>query len=355
MTVCRSNEMRVVFRADASVRLGAGHVRRCLVLAAQLAARGGSVTFVCSEAPGNMLEQIAARGFAAAPLPEGLDWEHDAQLTAAAIAGTRAAPDWLVVDHYGLDARWEAALRTRAQHLMAIDDLADRPHDCDLLLDQNLANPRHARYAQLLAATSKQLLGPMHALVAPEFAHCRTAALARRRGQLERVLISMGGSDPHNDTARAIDGLRHSRCAGAVVDVVIGAANPHRAALRAQCADLETCTLHVQTEHMAELMSRADLALTAVGSTTWERCVLGLPALAVAQSEDQSAIAQAVAQAGGHRFLGPSDQVRSADYAAALDEVTGQMLLETSAAAAALCDGQGATRVAALLGSWGEA
>jgi UDP-2,4-diacetamido-2,4,6-trideoxy-beta-L-altropyranose hydrolase len=346
--------MRVVFRADASVRLGAGHVRRCLVLAAELAARGASVTFVCSEARGNMLEQVEARGFGAVPLPDGLDWQRDAQLTQAAISRMAAAPGWLVVDHYGLDARWEVAARTRGQHLMAIDDLADRPHDCDLLLDQNLANPRHARYAQLLPATTRRLLGPRHALVAPEFARCRTAALARRGGQLQRVLISMGGSDPRNDTAIAVDGVRRSRVSGAALDVVIGAANPHRETLAAHCAGLAGCTVHVQTEHMAELMSRADLAVTAGGSTTWERCVLGLPALAVAQSDDQLPIAQAVAQAGGHQLLGRSDEVGSADYAAALDQMSGQMLTEMSAAAAALCDGQGAERVAALLDSWAQ-
>ncbi|HWZ61723.1 MAG TPA: UDP-2,4-diacetamido-2,4,6-trideoxy-beta-L-altropyranose hydrolase [Steroidobacteraceae bacterium] len=347
--------MRVVFRADASVRLGAGHVRRCLVLAAQLAARGGSVTFVCSEAPGNMLAQIEARGFTAASLPDGLDWLRDAQLTQAAISGTAAVPGWLVVDHYGLDARWETAVRTRGQHLMAIDDLADRPHDCDLLLDQNLANPRHARYAQLLPATTRRLLGPRYALVAPEFARCRTAALVRRGGQLQRVLISMGGSDPRNDTGTAVDGVHRSRASGAAVDVVIGAANPHRERLAAQCAGLAGCTVHVQTERMAELMSRADLAVTAGGSTTWERCVLGLPALAVAQSEDQLPIAQAVAQAGAHRLLGRSEEVRPTDYAAALDQMSAQMLTEMSAAAATLCDGQGAERVAGLLGSWERA
>lgn len=302
-----------------------------------------------------MLGQIEGRGFTAVPLPDSIDWQRDAQLTQAAILRTGTASGWLVVDHYGLDARWETAVRTREQHMMVIDDLADRPHDCDLLLDQNLANPRHASYAQLLPANTRRLLGPRHALVAPEFAHCRTAALARRGGQLQRLLISMGGSDPRNDTAIAVEGVHRSRASGAAVDVVIGAANPHRETLAAQCAGLEGCTMHVQTERMAELMSSADLALTAGGSTTWERCVLGLPALAVAQSDDQLPIAQAVARAGGHRLLGRSDEVRSGDYAAALDRMSGQMLTEMSAAAAALCDGQGAERVAALLGSWGEA
>jgi UDP-2,4-diacetamido-2,4,6-trideoxy-beta-L-altropyranose hydrolase len=363
MMAYRSNDMGVVFRADASVRLGMGHIRRCLELASQLSARGVPVIFVCTEGPGNMIDQIVARGVAAAPLyteaegpPElgAHGWEQDAQRTSAAIAATAFAAHWLVVDQYGLDARWERAMRTHACHIMAIDDLADRPHDCDVLLDQNLTNPRHARYAQLLPRGTRQLLGPQHALVGPEFLQRRAAVLARRRGQVERMLISMGGTDLSNDTGRALEGVARSRYAGLPLDVVIGAANPHRDALASRCAHLAECELHVQTTRMAELMARADLAITGAGSTTWERCALGLPALAVVQSEDQSAIAQAVADAGGHELLGRAADVQAGDYACALERMTPAMLLDMSAAAAALCDGRGAERVASVLMNWSD-
>ncbi len=357
--------MRCVFRADASVRLGNGHVRRCLSLARQLQARDAAVLFVCTDAPGNMIEQIAACGAAVARLPAGeercaatsaddCDWRLDAQHTRDAMASAGFAPHWLVVDHYRLDARWERTLRGEARHIMAIDDLADRPHDCDLLLDQNLANPRHARYAQLLPAAARRLFGPQYALLGPEFAQQRDAALARRRGQLGCVLISMGATDPRNDTATALAGLALSRYAGVAVDVVVGAANPHRAALAAHCAAVPGCRLHVQTTRMAELMARADLAITAAGSTTWERCALGLPAITVVQSDDQSAVAAAVAEAGAHVLLGAAASVTAADYASALDGMSAGLLLRMSAAAAALCDGLGAERTAALLSGWSE-
>jgi UDP-2,4-diacetamido-2,4,6-trideoxy-beta-L-altropyranose hydrolase len=343
--------MRVVFRADASVSLGTGHVRRCLELASRLSAAGAQIAFVCVEAPGDMIAEIASRGLAVTALRAGA-WEADAQQTGSAIAAGGSAPRWLVVDHYGLDARWERTLRATGRHLMAIDDLADRPHDCDLLLDQNLGNPRHARYARLLPQTARSLLGPEYALLGAPFEQLRPAALARRSGQLQRVLISMGGTDPNNDTARALAGLRRSRYAGVAVDVVAGAANPHRAELERRCAEGPGCRLHVQSAHMAQLMTAADLAITGGGSTTWERCALGLPALAVVQSPDQSAIAQAVAQAGGHRLLGSSAEVAAADYTAALDALSPAALRQMSTAAAALCDGRGAERVATLLGNW---
>jgi UDP-2,4-diacetamido-2,4,6-trideoxy-beta-L-altropyranose hydrolase len=352
--------MGVIFRADASVRLGSGHVRRCLELASRLAARGTAVMFVCAEGPGDMIDAISARGMRTARLrasgeARGADaaaWEPDAEQTGAAIAAAGLTPHWLVVDHYGLDARWERALRAHARRIMAIDDLADRAHDCELLLDQNLENPRHARYRQLLPSGATQLLGCRYALVGAEFARLRGAALARRCGQSERVLISMGGTDPSDDTGRALEGLQRSRCAGRAVDVVIGAANPHREALAARCGRLPRCTLHVQTTRMAELMTHADLAITGGGSTTWERCCLGLPAIAVSQSEDQVAIAEAMAEAGGHQLLGPSADVREADYTAALDSMSAAALLYMSAAAAALCDGEGAERVATQLTNW---
>lgn len=355
--------MRCVFRADASVSLGSGHVRRCLSLARQLRARDAAVLFVCGDAPGNMIEQIAACGAAVARLPAGDErrdeasaddsgWRLDAQHTHNAIEAAGFDPHWLVVDHYRLDARWERTLRRQARHVMAIDDLADRPHDCDVLLDQNLTNPRHARYPRLLPAGARLLLGPQYALLAPEFRQQRGAALARRRGQLRRLLISMGGTDPSNDTARALDGLQRSRCAGLAVDVVIGAANPHRGALEARCSRVPGCTLHVQTARMAELMTQADLAISGGGSTTWERCALGLPAIAVSQSEDQLAIARAMADAGGQQLLGASADVGEADYAAALDGMTAATLRDMSAAAARLCDGGGAERVATQLTDW---
>jgi UDP-2,4-diacetamido-2,4,6-trideoxy-beta-L-altropyranose hydrolase len=316
--------------------------------------------FVCAAGPGDMIDEISARDMRASRLcangeaggAASTAWEPDAEQTGAAIAAAGLSPHWLVVDHYGLDRRWERALRGHARRIMAIDDLADRAHDCEMLLDQNLANPRHARYRQLLPSGATQLLGCQYALVGAEFARLRAAALARRRGQLERVLISMGGSDPSNDTARALDGLQRSRCAGIAVDVVIGAANPHRAALETRCSRVPGCVLHVQTTRMADLMTQADLAISGGGSTTWERCALGLPAIAVSQSEDQVAIARAMADAGGHQLLGPSADVREVDYAAALDGMTGAALCDMSAAAAALCDGEGAERVATQLINW---
>ncbi len=150
--------MRVVFRADASLNIGSGHVMRCLTLANALRESGASCFFVCREHPGNLLELIREQGFEAIglPLPKtfeslhgkhsssrltyagwlGDSWQRDAEQTLAALNGELA--DWLVVDHYALDSAWEESLRPACRRLLVIDDLADRDHRCDLLLDQNL-------------------------------------------------------------------------------------------------------------------------------------------------------------------------------------------------------------------------
>jgi UDP-2,4-diacetamido-2,4,6-trideoxy-beta-L-altropyranose hydrolase len=356
--------MNVVIRTDASTALGSGHVMRCMTLAEELSRRGGTVAFVCRIRDGHMRDTIAGRGFdvlalAGAELAPGargtpaeVGWQEDAAQTQAAIKAAGRTPDWLVVDHYSLDHRWEGALRNLARHIMVIDDLANRPHDCDLLLDQNFPNPRHGQYALLLPSDAHSLLGSEFALVRPEFARHRTGALARRNGQLQRVLVSMGGTDPANDTATALTGLARRGAATVALDVVIGAGNPHRQAIRSLCDGIKTAELHIQTSRMAELMTRADLAITAGGSTTWERCVLGIPAIVTIQSADQAPIAEAVQRAGGQRVLGWSQDIGAQDYDRAFQALTADDLMRMSKASATLCDGRGAERVATHLLDW---
>ena len=210
--------MNVVVRADASLSLGSGHVMRCLTLATALRERGAAIWFICSERAGdlcNLIEECgftvgrmgtcgseqhahsnaASSGVAAARAPFGGDWEIDANQTRAVIENWGTKFDCLIVDHYALDERWEQGLRGCAAHIVVIDDLADRAHDCDLLLDQNFDNPRHERYRQLVPARAQLLLGSRYALVRAEFLRHREAAVARRRGQLDRILVSMGGTD----------------------------------------------------------------------------------------------------------------------------------------------------------------
>jgi UDP-2,4-diacetamido-2,4,6-trideoxy-beta-L-altropyranose hydrolase len=342
--------MRFLFRADASVLMGTGHIVRCAALAERLADNGHEVRFLCRELPGNLIAWVEAQGFGvtrlagdfvAALVPTG-----DAAACLAAIGQQRY--DWLIVDHYELDTVWERAMSVVADRIFAIDDLG-RQHDCAMVLDQNYANPVHDHYPGRIAPFCKLLVGPDFALLRPEFSGLRSVSLARERNRISRILIFMGGSDPTNETTKALDGVARTALASAVIDVVIGSSNPHRQMVENACAQLPTVKFHVQTSRMAELMTSADLAIGAGGSATWERCTLGLPALVTILSENQASIAKSLVAAGAQELVGWSREITADNYVRALGMLDTKRRKAMSAISAKICDGGGTSRVTSLL------
>jgi UDP-2,4-diacetamido-2,4,6-trideoxy-beta-L-altropyranose hydrolase len=352
--------MKVAIRTDASLHIGTGHVMRCLTLAERLRAAGAEVLFVCREHQGHLCQLVAARGYQVArlapPAPGwqapsapahvawlGAPWPQDAADTAAALPWR---PDWLLVDHYGIERQWQQALRPAVARIMVVDDLADRVHDCDLLLDQNLADQPQARYDGLVPAYCQRLLGPHFALLRPEFAAAR-AALTARDGQVRRVFVFIGGADPGNETGRVLRALAALGQVGLQVDVVIGAANPHHAALAAQCAALPGARLHRQVDNMAQLMAGADLAIGAGGGAMWERCSVGLPSVVLAVADNQQPGCDAMARHGRVLYLGQAAALAPGVLPAALQLACASpwLLQHMAAASQALVDGRGAERV----------
>lgn len=342
--------MRIAIRADASTDIGTGHVMRCLALAGALRGRGCEVAFVCREAEGDLCALIEGGNWPVFRLPgTGFQWEQDAADTLAALGGPWARLDWLIVDHYGLDARWEALARSRTRRLMSIDDLADRKHDCDLLLDQNLSRHRpDNRYAGLVAPNCRMLLGPGYALLRPQFAQAR-ATLKARNGELRRIMIFFSGSDPCNETAKALEGFRLFGRSAVDADVVVGASNPRREEIRLACEQMPNATYHCQVENMAELMARADLAIGGAGVANWERCCVGLPSLVAVLAHNQLEPALAAAEHGAVVNLGWFDRLGAPDYRLALDAVKAGDLLAMQERALDLVDGMGCARVAQTL------
>lgn len=363
--------MQIAFRTDASIEIGTGHVMRCLTLAAALRERGAECVFLCRRHPGHMLDHIAEQGHTALALPDrdggaqanrpedpahaawlGTGWAEDAQdsLSALAAEGNGHPVDWLIVDHYALDVRWEAALRPACPRLMVIDDLADRRHDCDLLLDQSLGREA-GDYAGLLPAAATTLLGPDYALLRPEFARMRAESLARRaKPTLERVLVTMGGVDKDDATSRVLDALDG---AGLPVDVtitvVMGQHAPWLAEVRARAQRMRNPTeVLTGVRDMARLMAESDLAIGAGGATTWERCSLGVPAVQVALAANQREINEAI---GASNAAIPCDVsgITSAITDLLRDPFLSKRLAEMSRFAAQVTDGQGVERVCRLV------
>lgn len=339
----------VVIRADASVAIGSGHVMRCLALADALRKAGAQIAFVCREFEGDLCSHLETNRFRVIRLPAGSSTAgDDADQTVEALGKGSASADWIVVDHYGLDERWEARMRYPGRKIMAIDDLPGRRHDCDLLLDQNLMPEGGGSYIGLVPQACRLLLGPRYALLRPEFARERTR-LRQRDGELRRLLIFFGGSDPTDETSKALSGVLELGRNDLAIDVIVGSANPHKDLVRQRCATAANVAYHCQAENMAALMASADLALGAGGSASWERCCLQLPAVVAVLAENQVQVAATLARHGAVINLGDSSKTVSGDYAKAVSSLDRSALQEMSRAAATLADAGGAARVAAEL------
>jgi UDP-2,4-diacetamido-2,4,6-trideoxy-beta-L-altropyranose hydrolase len=306
--------VNIVFRADASAAIGAGHVMRCLALAGYLADRGARIRFLCAKYPGHLAAQIAAAGMEIALLPP----EGALDEAAAAHALADIAPvNLLIVDHYGLDVRWERAMRPLAERIMVIDDLANRDHECDLLLDQNLREHVQERYAGRVPPGCRILLGPRHALLRREFMQ---PDLARTRdGAVKRVLISYGGSDPRNESGKALEAVASLGRRRPDVDLVLGSSNPNRKAVAARAYGMNGVRVHEQTNRMARLIGECDLALGGCGVNAWERCALGMPALVTVMADNQSESARVLHELGAVSCLGDASRVDVSALARALE------------------------------------
>lgn len=317
--------MKILVRADASVEIGSGHLMRCLTLADQLRSEGAEVAFICRDLPGGMFDLLHTRGYRYARLPmaeaDCVSQQSDARETLeAAVQLFPDGVDWLVVDHYQLDAAWECMLRHYVRKLMVIDDLANRTHDCDLLLDQNYYRDMERRYQGLVPGGCVTLLGPGYVLLRPEFQEARLR-LGTRDGSIRRILIFFGGSDPTNRTKCVLEGLLLLNRSDIQIDVVVGTANPNRYAIQELCGHMPNVFYHCQVSNMAELIANADLGIGAGGAAMWERCYLGLPTVTVVLADNQEKTSESVAALGAIEYLGWSDDLTAKDYAISVEHL----------------------------------
>lgn len=350
----------IAIRVDASNEIGSGHFMRCLTLADGLKEKGAQVYFVSRYLPEHMASILVKKNHGLIKLVDGYGRESDGKLAHSHWLSTSVEVDaqecirllgnqswdWLVVDHYALDARWESALRRVVGKILVIDDLADRQHDAEVLLDQNLYPAMAKRYVGLLSSGCLTLLGPSYALLRHEFVEAR-ASTSPRNAEVRKFFVFFGGSDLTNETEKSLAAIAALRRQDILVDVVVGAGNSNLQTIEEFCALVPGARFHCQVDNMAQLMSQADLALGAGGSTTWERCALGLPALVLSVADNQIAIADGVDRVGAHRHLGLSRNVSIAQLTAAIEAIISkpEFLKEMSRSASALVDARGCERV----------
>ena len=350
----------IAFRVDASLEIGTGHVMRCLALANELSAHGARCVFVTRPFPGHLNDTIRQNGHHLVELPIinkgtpgakstgygawlGTDWATDASQTLTALGGRQV--DWLVVDHYALDAQWEAVVASGCRHVMAIDDLANRKHECDLLLDQN-AGRLGTDYTGLLPKGCEQFVGPKFALLRPEFSRWRNRSLTRRTtGRFENLLITMGGVDRDNVTGLVLDNIKQCNLPTSVkVTVVLGRTAPWADSVKNQAAGMNRpVRVLVGVRNIAGLMAESDIAIGAAGVTALERCALGLPTIVVVLACNQSSGARNLMSEGA--LLGVLEIHEIVDRLPNMLDPQERKLIEIAAAASKITDGYGARRI----------
>lgn len=289
--------MNIVIRTDASIEIGTGHVMRCLTLAKQLKRHGADVTFVCRKLEGNSISHLQSENMKVLTLPKinqsgnDLDWAKenwklDAKETSSLLKETTPNIDLMIVDHYAFDQNWEQMLKNQANQILVIDDLADRNHDCDFLLDQNYYINMEERYKGLVPEHCVLMLGPDYVLLREEFIEAAKNQ-RERTGQVGNLLIFFGGTDPTGETIKTLNAIMELDVSFENIDVVVGASNPQKVQIQQLCKEIPHTHYYCQVNNMAELMMKADLSIGAGGSTTWERCFLGLPSVVFIVAENQ--------------------------------------------------------------------
>jgi UDP-2,4-diacetamido-2,4,6-trideoxy-beta-L-altropyranose hydrolase len=350
--------MKILLRCDAGRIRGSGHLMRCLTLAEALANQGHESVFVCREEAGEFLKLVRQKNFPLHTLPASGGkiiteeiWsdkrqQEDFLLTRRAVSGQNF--DWVVADHYALGSAWETSCQSIAKKIMVIDDLANRPHDCDLLLDQNEYTDKDFRYQDLIAPGVKALLGAGYTLLRQEFSEARAAIRPMAR-QVKNVLILIGGGDYRGLTLRIIDAMMDRT--DLHIDVVTGRENSDRAAIEQHTAHDPRFTIYPSHPKISDLMLKADIAFGAGGTATWEFCCLGVSALLISSADNQIRIGQDADRLGFARYIGHFDSVSGDDikkaFAALADDVDLRQSLR--AKACSLVDGNGSKRVCAVM------
>jgi UDP-2,4-diacetamido-2,4,6-trideoxy-beta-L-altropyranose hydrolase len=348
--------MNIIFRVDSSIQIGSGHVMRCLTLANEIRKKA-SVKFICRVRKGHLIKKIEAEGFEVLKLSgeairydinefSPVDWlgvsqEQDSEECKNILKKNQ--PDWLIVDNYGIDIIWHKRAQKFSKKLLVIDDLANRHYSCDLLLDQNFYQDKNIRYKGLVQNNCKLLLGPKYALLRKEFLK-RSHDIDNKC--INRILVYFGGSDIKNNTLKVLRGIQSSKHENLFINVIIGPDCPHRNDILQYCLYKKNIECFNFVNNMAEIMNNSDLYIGSAGTTTWERCCMGLPSIVIGIAENQIKPMKAMELAGMTFFLGSEENVNSSSISILLDKIleNPSVLKKMQKKNLELVDGYGASR-----------
>jgi UDP-2,4-diacetamido-2,4,6-trideoxy-beta-L-altropyranose hydrolase len=314
--------MIIYFRVDSSSAIGNGHAIRSFALAEKLRARGAMVRFICGTESGHINMMYKEKGFEVISLPTGIEIEEDKTICGEILKKSKEIPSWLIIDNYGIDFYWEKSLRPFVKAIMVIDDLANRRHDCDLLLDQNLYVDMKKRYDGLVPEGCKRFVGQEYVLLREEFFREYRWVRGERK-ETRNLLVTFGGGDPTKETQKTIRALSMLQALTLETDIIVGSSNPYFEEIREMARNLVNVEIHHGVETMSRYIAKADLAVGSIGLSTWERCYLGLPSISISITKNQEEIALAIAEAGVTYYMGNSLEVTSKQIAAAINKIIG--------------------------------
>ncbi|MEZ5357632.1 MAG: UDP-2,4-diacetamido-2,4,6-trideoxy-beta-L-altropyranose hydrolase [Candidatus Zixiibacteriota bacterium] len=343
--------MKVYFRTDSSDVLASGHLERCLTLADYLKnEQEHECIFICREHTGNIDRKVTQHNHQLIELPAppsippdkltplerylGLKTSKDIGQTGSHLNNI-TDKDWIITDHYGIDAVWEHDIHSRNGNpfIMAIDDKADRHHYCDILLDHNCNEDKERYDVHLKKGGCAKLLGPEYAILRQEFYDARDN-LRKRDGELERIFVFYGGVDIDNATLKTLKAIHLSNLKDLRIDVLIGAENPHKMAIEEYAGHMHACHIHQSVREISSFMTKADIAFGGGGVTALERAFLGLPTFVIILADNQRPGTECLANAGAVWNLGDNDDLDIETIKLAIDfQVTNDALREMSAAA----------------------
>lgn len=339
---------RLVIRADAGDRLGTGHVMRCLALAQAWQDHARPAIFATAAPTPALKIRLESEGTEVVKLAAAPGSAADARETAQ-LARQVGSP-WVVVDGYHFGASYQKLIKESGASLLFLDDVGHCDYYfADLVLNQNLhasksLYPRRAPYTRLL-------LGTRFVLLRREYRQLRGW---RREipGVARKVLVSLGGSDPLNQTLKVIRALKQVDLEGLKVTVVLGALNPHAQVLQTVARTLSLPPRLVQNiQDMPGLMAWADLAVTSGGTTVWELAFTGLPSLGLALGEQEEILLAAAANLGLMVNLGEAHTLEAPALATAITDLAQNQEQRASMSAKGhrQVDGYGAERVISMM------
>ena len=328
-------------RVDSSPEIGIGHMMRCLTLAQELKNNFDKIIFLTQKDSGNFIGTIMKNEFEVIFIPTT---NNDPNIIKNLITAYSENKNFLLIDHYDIDTDFESSLKNIFERIFVIDDLANRKHDCDLLIDQNYYRDLNQRYEKLIQNDTITLLGPKYAIIRPEFRKINKKTI-KKNSQIKKILVSFGGSDPTNECKKVLDALCSIENSKFEIIVAAGIYNHKFEQLKKLYEKYSNIKIYSHVNDLSRLMLNSDLFIGAGGTTTWERFYMGLPSIVTIISDDQKESIEFLSDMGHVINLGLAKNVTSKTYVQTLQKPNSDLIYNMSLHNQKLVDGNGSNRI----------